>query len=131
VIQTGKKLAPYLVVVAAATGGTALYAHRVADQVNAQSIARAEQRIHEEILACQRGDLVRGVVLLNLRANQGGRTGVPYRRATQVVPVLDCRRTYRANHGLPVPLAPSEQGRFLDQLASGGVPTVLRDGTVR
>jgi hypothetical protein len=81
VIQTGKKLAPYLVVVAAATGGTALYAHRVADQVDAQSLARARARVHEEVLACQRDNLVRGVVLLNLRANQGGghRRAVPAR----------------------------------------------------
>jgi hypothetical protein len=48
-----------------------------------QSLARARARVHEEVLACQRDNLVRGVVLLNLRANKAAtsacRTGAPPR----------------------------------------------------
>lgn len=89
---------------------------------SAERAAAATQRQDRSgfIAICERGNLVRGFLILSERNARRSerRAGVPVRRrvAEDVFAILDCERTY-VNGGEDVPADPQHRERFITWLS--------------
>jgi hypothetical protein len=119
-----------LVVVVAA--GTVVLSKSLADKaadhasaiVDARSIARARDRQAETIAACNRGNRLRGYLLIRARELDSKAAHL----APRIFPILDCTASTRLR--TDVPIASGEQELYLRILARGRDPRVNAVGRV-
>lgn len=102
-------------------------AESAAQKVNDDSIQRSIEKQREFVESCNRGNIARGQ---QLRDDLEAGRPEDYRRDRHIAPILDCEATI-ANGNRAVPLTPRQQRMYVDGIADGRVPVILRGGVVR